>query len=345
MLSTQSGEVLKNLQLLFQDGTSGDLTDGELLDRFTCRRDESAFSILVERHGVMVLRVCRAILADEHDAHDAFQATFLVLVRRAHSIDRFVSVGPWLFGVCHRIAVRARADAVRRRMRERRSAEMRASEREREEPGPESWPELYAELARLPEKYRAPVVLCYLEGQTTEEAARRLGCPRGTVLSRLARARGRLRGRLARHGLALPAIVDQLITAAARNGHRRGVPASLVEATGPRCGSAGDRRYRGRDNPGSSHHIDERNDWSHEAHSTENRRRDSPRRWHGHRRSRPCPANLHVPAERQVRGQLPLLDNDRIELFRGSQGRSIFRITRGSCHRSRPWPLRRRGQE
>jgi hypothetical protein len=75
MSSTASSEVLKNLQLLFQDGTSGDSTDGELLDRFTCRRDESAFAILVERHGVMVLRVCRAILADEHDAHDAFQAT------------------------------------------------------------------------------------------------------------------------------------------------------------------------------------------------------------------------------------------------------------------------------
>ena len=177
----------------------------------------------------MVLRVCRAVLADEHDAHDAFQATFLVLVRRAHSIDRFVSVGPWLFGVCHRIAVRARADAVRRRMRERRSAEMRARDREREvQPGPESWPELYAELARLPEKFRAPVVLCYLEGQTTEEAARRLGCPRGTILSRLARARERLRGRLARHGSALPAIG---LTALPPLNLATSVPLALAEAT------------------------------------------------------------------------------------------------------------------
>jgi RNA polymerase sigma factor (sigma-70 family) len=231
MLSTQSGKVLKHLQLLFQDGTNGDLTDGELLDRFTCSRDETAFSILVERHGAMVLRVCRAVLADEHDAHDAFQATFLVLVRRAQSIDRFISVGPWLFGVCHRIAVRARADAVRRRVRERRSAEMKAKETEREDrPEPESWPELYAELARLPEKYRAPLVLCYLEGQTTEEAALRLGCPRGTVLSRLARARGRLRGRLARHGLALPAVA---ISASLPPPKRASgaVPASLAEAT------------------------------------------------------------------------------------------------------------------
>jgi RNA polymerase sigma factor (sigma-70 family) len=231
MLSTPSGDVLRNLQVLFQDGTGGDLTDGELLDRFTCHRDETAFSILVERHGAMVLRVCRAVLADEHDAHDAFQATFLVLVRRAHLIDRFVSVGPWLFGVCHRIAIRARADAVRRRVRERRSAEMRARESERpDQPGPESWPELYAELARLPEKYRAPLVLCYLEGQTTEEAAGRLGCPRGTILSRLARARERLRGRLARHGLALPAIAisSSLPPSKWASG---GVPASLVEAT------------------------------------------------------------------------------------------------------------------
>jgi RNA polymerase sigma factor (sigma-70 family) len=231
MLSTPSGDVLRNLQVLFQDGTSGDLTDGELLDRFTGRRDETAFSILVERHGAMVLRVCRAVLADEHDAHDAFQATFLVLVRRAHSIDRFVSVGPWLFGVCHRIAIRARADAKRRRVRERRSAEMRARDSERPDgPGQESWPELYAELARLPEKYRAPLVLCYLEGQTTEEAAQRLGCPRGTILSRLARARERLRGRLARHGLALPALPISASLPQTKWAST-GVPALLAEAT------------------------------------------------------------------------------------------------------------------
>ena len=230
MSSTASGEVLKNLQLLFQDGTNSDLTDGELLDRFTCRQEEAAFSILVERHGVMVLRVCRAILADEHDAHDAFQATFLVLVRRAHSIDRLVSVGPWLFGVCHRIAVRARADAVRRRIRERRSAEMKAGDREREvQPGPESWPELYAELARLPEKYRAPVVLCYLEGQSTEEAARRLGCPRGTILSRLARARERLRGRAGPPSLRAPR--DRVYRVAAWRVGNFGASASLAEAT------------------------------------------------------------------------------------------------------------------
>jgi RNA polymerase sigma factor (sigma-70 family) len=230
MLSAPSGDVLKHLQVLFQDGTNGDLTDGELLDRFASGRDESAFAILVERHGAMVLRVCRAVLADEHDAHDAFQATFLVLVRRARSIDRSGSVGPWLFGVCHKIAVRARADAVRRRVRERRSAEMRASDSQRSDrPGPESWPELYAELGRLPEKYRAPLVLCYLEGQTTEEAAQRLGCPRGTILSRLARARERLRGRLARRGLALPvaAISASLLPKSAS----AVVPASLADAT------------------------------------------------------------------------------------------------------------------
>lgn len=230
MAPAPPGDSLRQIQLLFHDGTSGGLTDGELLDRFTSFRDESAFSILLARHGAMVLRVCRAILADEHDAQDAFQATFLVLVRRSHTIDRCGSAGPWLFGVCHRVAVRAKADAVRRRSRERRSAEMRASDGERaDRAGPESWPELYAELARLPEKYRAPLVLCYLEGQTTEEAARRLGCPRGTILSRLSRARERLRSRLARRGL--PLAVATLAASRSLAATSVPVPASLASST------------------------------------------------------------------------------------------------------------------
>jgi RNA polymerase sigma factor (sigma-70 family) len=230
MASPPPGDILGQIQLLFQDGTSGGLTDGELLDRFTSRRDESAFSILIARHGAMVLRVCRLILADEDDAQDAFQATFLVLVRRSHTIDRCGSVGPWLFGVCHRIALRAKADAARRRSRERRIAEMRATDSERADlAGPDSWPELYAELARLPEKYRAPLVLCYLEGQTTEEAARQLGCPRGTILSRLARARERLRGRLAYRGLPLP--VAALVASQSPNAASASVPASLAAST------------------------------------------------------------------------------------------------------------------
>ncbi|WP_422924552.1 sigma-70 family RNA polymerase sigma factor [Singulisphaera sp. PoT] len=205
MRTGSTREVSGHLQELLDRGASGNLTDAQLLARFNARRDEAAFAVLVDRHGGMVLRVCRSVLRDEHDAQDAFQATFLVLARRSHAVAGAVSVGPWLFGVCQRIAVRARADALRRRAREQEHAETtRRDEAQEYPPEPEAWPEVYAELARLPEKFRAPVVLCYLEGQTAEQVAERLGCARGTVLSRLARARERLRSRLASRALILP---------------------------------------------------------------------------------------------------------------------------------------------
>src|SRR5262249_50266505 len=149
--------------------------------------------------------VCRRVLSDAHLAEDAFQATFLVLVRKAGSIHKRASVGSWLYGVAYRVAVKARTRAESRRAQERRVAEM---------PPPRplderSWLELRAvldeELSQLPEKYRAPVVLCYLEGKTHDEAARQLGCPRSSLTSRLARARVLLQKRLARRGLALSA--------------------------------------------------------------------------------------------------------------------------------------------
>jgi len=228
-MPTSSSEVVNSVQLLFRDGTGLGESDGQLLDRFSRRGDEAAFAILVERHGPMVLRVCRTILGDD-DARDAFQATFLVLVRRLRWIDRSRSTAPWLFGVARRIAVRARADAARRRARERDVAEVRSNAAYQPIDGPaESWAELYEELARLPEKYRAPLVLCHLEGCTAEQAAARLGCPRGTILSRLSRGRERLKKRLTRRGL-FP-VAALLAADFPPNATAAAVPPALADAT------------------------------------------------------------------------------------------------------------------
>jgi RNA polymerase sigma factor (sigma-70 family) len=177
-------------------------TDAELLGRYARTRDEAAFEALVRRHGPMVLGVCRRVLANEADAEDAFQATFLVLVRKAGSVRPGGLVGSWLYGVARTTALKARAMNGRRRLKER-----EAASRPRLERPPEAWEELQgfldAALARLPEKYRVPVVLCELEGRPIKEAARQLGWPQGTVASRLARARGLLAKQLTRDGVAL----------------------------------------------------------------------------------------------------------------------------------------------
>jgi RNA polymerase sigma factor (sigma-70 family) len=175
--------------------------DGELLARFAARRDEAAFAALVRRHGPMVLGVCRSLLHDAHSADDAFQATFLVLLRRAASLEKRPSLGGWLSGVAYRTALKARTSAARRRTREGKAAAMTPTEVQDREADPELNAALHEELGRLPEKYRNPLIACYLQGQTTDEAARRLGCPRGTVLSRLSRGRDLLRARLSRRGI------------------------------------------------------------------------------------------------------------------------------------------------
>ena len=149
----------------------------------------------------MVLRACRHALGDSHDADDAFQATFLVLARKAGSAWKADSVAGWLHGVALRVARRARADAARRVTHERRWAEMRPSAADRGTELADSWPAIHEEIDRLPGRYREPLVLHYLEGLTIEQVAGRLGCPRGTVLSRLSRGREQLRGRLSRRGL------------------------------------------------------------------------------------------------------------------------------------------------
>ncbi len=191
------------MKTLFTVGTVGSLTDGELLGLFIARRGEAAemaFSVLVERHGPMVLRVCRSILRDEHDSEDAFQATFLVLVDRAGAVRDRTSVGSWLHGVALRVAACARGSLVRRRAAERQAADRAAIIYNPDAPESDLAPMLHEELAGLPERYRQPMVLCYLEGLACEDVARRLGWPIGTVKSRLARGRERLRARLMRRG-------------------------------------------------------------------------------------------------------------------------------------------------
>jgi RNA polymerase sigma factor (sigma-70 family) len=184
------------------------LSDEELLDWFLNRADgsaEAAFRAIVVRHGPMVLGVCRHILNQLQDAEDAFQATFLVLARKAGSIrDRRV-LARWLYEVAYRIAMRARTNGVRRRTHERQGGEMAVTASIDNHGWIELRPVLHEEINRLPEKYRMPVILCYLEGKTNEEVAELLGWPVGTVKGRLSRARDVLRSRLSRRGLALSA--------------------------------------------------------------------------------------------------------------------------------------------
>jgi RNA polymerase sigma-70 factor (ECF subfamily) len=171
-------------------------TDVELLEWFVKRHEQAAFAVLVRRLGPMVLSVCRRVLRHSHDAEDAFQATFLVLAEKADRLHRPELLANWLYGVAYRTALHARQRSVRRSEREREAAKMIAPSND---PGGES-EELQRildeELHRLPQKYRAPLVLCYLEGKTNEEAARMLGWPSGSMSYRLRRGRDLLRERL-----------------------------------------------------------------------------------------------------------------------------------------------------
>lgn len=197
------GSVFKGLGQLFSRGTVTGLDEAELLDRFSAERDEAAFAALVSRHGPMVLGVCRRILRDERDVEDAFQATFLILVRRAGEIRDGRFIGRWLHGVAHRVAVRSRARAATRSVRERPVVgDFVSSARTPSQAGVASELNtvLDEELLRLPATLRTPMVLCYLEGLTHDQAACRLGWPVGTVRSRMARARDILRRRLSRRG-------------------------------------------------------------------------------------------------------------------------------------------------
>jgi RNA polymerase sigma factor (sigma-70 family) len=231
MIPTHSDLFGRRLEGLWTSGTFTGLSDAQLLDRFVRGGDagaEAAFRELVNRHGPMVLGVCRQILRRHHDTDDAFQATFLVLVRKARSIRVGDSLAPWLYGVAYRTALRARAIASRHRTAGPEEIEESAAN----SPGAsfelDARPLLHEELARLPGKYRDPIVLCHLEGKSHEEAARLLSWPVGTVSGRLSRGRRMLRARLERRGVSVPSAVlaERWVT-----GSQAALMSSLIEST------------------------------------------------------------------------------------------------------------------
>jgi RNA polymerase sigma factor (sigma-70 family) len=191
------GAILQYLRKLTASPADGE-TDRHLVRRFVAARDEAAFAAILRRHGGMVLGVCRGALRDAHEVEDAFQATFLVFVGKAGSLRRPELLGNWLYGVAQRVAAKARVGAARRRIREGPLVDAPAPESDVSPEKLELRRELNEAIGRLPDKYKAPVVLCYLEGKTYTEAARVLGWAEGTVSGRLSRARDMLRRRLER---------------------------------------------------------------------------------------------------------------------------------------------------
>ncbi len=228
MSRAQVGAVAHHLRRVFGQGTVAGLAEWELLRRYLERGDEEAFGAIVARHGPMVLGVCRRVLGESGDSDDAFQVTFLTLARKAGTLGEGDAIGSWLYGVAHRVSLRARAASARRRNLERK-ATVAGPPSQPDEPARREQGSIVAEeLAGLPPKYRAPMVLCYIEGLTHEEAAGQLGWPVGTVKGRLSRARDLLKGRLERRGLA-PAHGSSL--ALLIRGDLIRVPASLAART------------------------------------------------------------------------------------------------------------------
>jgi RNA polymerase sigma-70 factor (ECF subfamily) len=199
----QHNSVIRHLRRAALLHDAADLTDGQLLERFLAGREEAAFEVLLRRHGPMVLGVCRRILSNAHDAEDAFQAAFLVLIRKGPSLQPRQTLGNWLYGVAYHTALKARAARRKRRAKERQTAAMNRPHPAREEIAGDLLPLLDQELNRLPDKYREAVVLCELQGKTREEAARQLGLPVGTLSGRLTTARRMLARRLTRRGVTL----------------------------------------------------------------------------------------------------------------------------------------------
>jgi RNA polymerase sigma-70 factor (ECF subfamily) len=197
------GPLLRYLRKITAVQGGEEITDAHWLSRFATLRDEAAFAELVHRHGSMVMGVCRRVLGDWHEAEDAFQATFLVLARKAGSVRKPERLVNWLYGVAFRTALKARG--IRARRLSRTTAVMETPTMVEPKEISELGPILDEELSRLPAKYRTPIVLCYFEGKTHEEIAKQLGCSRETISTRMARGRERLRKRLVRRGVVLTA--------------------------------------------------------------------------------------------------------------------------------------------
>jgi len=202
--------------------------DTDLLARFFQDNVDAAFAAIVERHGPLVYGVCRRILADPNDAEDAFQATFLVLVRKGGTLRDPARLSSWLYGVAHRTARKLRAKAMLRTKSERQASQMPTKSDHHDMTYDELQAVLDEEISQLPEKYALPLILCYLEGKTNAQAAAQLGWPEGSISRRLSRARELLKSRLSRRGLA---ISIALITAVFARPAVAAVPSSLLAAT------------------------------------------------------------------------------------------------------------------
>ena len=240
MSSTQAGLVLQHLRQLAGARRVAQPPDVQLLERFTAQRDEAAFAALVRRHGPMVLNVCRSVLRHEQDAEDAFQATFLVLARKADTIRRPGAVGGWLYEVAHHVAVKAQAGAARRRARERRVTPVAPADLTLDMTVRDLQRLLQEELRQLPDRYRVPLVLCYLEGLSQEEAAKQLGWSKGTLRGRLDRGREHLRRRLMRRGVTLSAALGAVgLALKAPAAQAALVEAAVRAAVRPAVGGAG----------------------------------------------------------------------------------------------------------
>jgi len=229
MMNSGMHAPIRELGTLFNEGAVGMLSDGRLLDRFVERREASAFEAIVERYGPLVWGVCRRVLRDHHDAEDAFQATFLVLARRAASVMPREKLGNWLYGVAFQTAMKAMATRAKRRVRERHVWDLPDPEAVPDEHADELLSRLDQELARLPQKYRMPIILCELQGNTHRQAAEQLGWPVGTVSGRLSRARALLASRLSRRDA--PLTMGVLGVLLAHDMARAGVPPELMRST------------------------------------------------------------------------------------------------------------------
>jgi RNA polymerase sigma factor (sigma-70 family) len=229
MASGQLGQLIQHLRSYLGAQTARTSTDGELLHRFASQGEQQAYATLVERYAPLVVGVCRRVLQDEHAAEDAFQATFLVLWRKASSLDGRGSIANWLYTVAYHLALKAKIRADQRRAHERQVPAMPDVETQNEPVWNELRPLLDEELERLPPKYRSPMVLCYLAGKTNEQAAQELGWTKDTVRGRLAKARELLRARLARRGVTVASTA--LAAVLADNAAQAVVPAAWMNAT------------------------------------------------------------------------------------------------------------------